>query len=234
MRDVLQSGVSGIVICVLPNVGGFAVFSPRLDSIGNSVRGSLFAKELVQRFTFHMFDSLSAPGSCKLDPRFSCDFTAQRATQRLRWAVCVGDAGAVAFSDFLAEVCVRVAMVDGTVDEAELRMVDDVYARVMGVELDAGRREEICRSVEESGAGSGDSALRALTERAQKARKGLTDGQKDLTVESAFAVACADGDIDIAEHELLKSLAAALGVSAGILELHVCKWQKSHRPSVSA
>lgn len=59
------SDVSPRVFYVLPYVSGFAVFSTRLDLIGNSVRGLLFAKELVDRFTFHMFDFLSAPGNCK-------------------------------------------------------------------------------------------------------------------------------------------------------------------------
>jgi glutaminase len=33
-----KSGVSGIVISIVPDVLGLATFSPRLDSFGNSVR----------------------------------------------------------------------------------------------------------------------------------------------------------------------------------------------------
>ena len=33
-----KSGVSGVVITVVPNVMGIATFSPRLNSFGNSVR----------------------------------------------------------------------------------------------------------------------------------------------------------------------------------------------------
>ena len=33
-----KSGVSGVVITVVPDVMGIATFSPRLDSFGNSVR----------------------------------------------------------------------------------------------------------------------------------------------------------------------------------------------------
>ena len=36
-----KSGVSGVVITVVPNVMGIATFSPRLDSFGNSVRQSV-------------------------------------------------------------------------------------------------------------------------------------------------------------------------------------------------
>ena len=38
-----KSGVSGIVISVVPNVIGLAAFSPRLDSFGNSVRSAWLA-----------------------------------------------------------------------------------------------------------------------------------------------------------------------------------------------
>ena len=39
-----KSGVSGALILVIPNVMGIGVWSPALDSVGNSVRGIQFAK----------------------------------------------------------------------------------------------------------------------------------------------------------------------------------------------
>ena len=68
-----KSGVSGIVLVVVPNVVGFAAWSPPLDSIGrsdvkgvfnggllgNSARGVMFAEELVKIYNFHTFDSVS-------------------------------------------------------------------------------------------------------------------------------------------------------------------------------
>ena len=52
-----KSGVSGIVLVVVPGVVGFALWSPPLDAIGNSVRGVMFAEELVKIYDFHTFKS---------------------------------------------------------------------------------------------------------------------------------------------------------------------------------
>lgn len=46
-----KSGVSGVIMVVIPNIGGIAMWSPLLDRYGNSVRGVKFTKELVKRYT---------------------------------------------------------------------------------------------------------------------------------------------------------------------------------------
>eukprot|EP00008_Paramoeba_atlantica_P014749 CAMPEP_0201475796 /NCGR_PEP_ID=MMETSP0151_2-20130828/1157_1 /ASSEMBLY_ACC=CAM_ASM_000257 /TAXON_ID=200890 /ORGANISM="Paramoeba atlantica, Strain 621/1 / CCAP 1560/9" /LENGTH=511 /DNA_ID=CAMNT_0047855991 /DNA_START=92 /DNA_END=1627 /DNA_ORIENTATION=- len=53
-----KSGVSGVVFLVVPDVFGIAVWSPRLDSFGNSVRGVEFCTRLTEKYPFHMFDSV--------------------------------------------------------------------------------------------------------------------------------------------------------------------------------
>lgn len=52
-----KSGVSGLIILVVPGVCGVATWSPRLDEIGNSARGIAFCREFADRFGFHIFDS---------------------------------------------------------------------------------------------------------------------------------------------------------------------------------
>ena len=52
-----KSGVSGGIIAVVPNQIGIAVFSPPLDSRGNSVRGVKVCEELSQHFGLHLLDS---------------------------------------------------------------------------------------------------------------------------------------------------------------------------------
>ena len=64
-----KSGVSGKVLVVVPNVVGFAVWSPALDVIGNSVRGVMFAEEMVKIYNFHTFESVGDHISEKKNPK---------------------------------------------------------------------------------------------------------------------------------------------------------------------
>jgi glutaminase len=53
-----KSGVAGSIIAVVPNQLGIAVYSPRLDERGNSVRGIRVCQDLSQEFGMHMFDAM--------------------------------------------------------------------------------------------------------------------------------------------------------------------------------
>ena len=75
---------------VIPNVMGISVWSPRLDELGNSVRGIDFCKELVKRFNFHVFDSLIQHTN-KNDPRFKRNEEHVYGVDSLCWAASQGD-----------------------------------------------------------------------------------------------------------------------------------------------
>ena len=49
-----KSGVGGGIVGALPDVGGIAVFSPRLDQHGNSVHGIKVFEHLSERFDMHL------------------------------------------------------------------------------------------------------------------------------------------------------------------------------------
>ncbi len=84
-----KSGVSGIVLAVIPNVMGIAVWSPRIDEHGNSVRGVEFLQRLIDTFNFHNYDSLVE--STKVDPRRRRQAKESNATYSAIQAASCGD-----------------------------------------------------------------------------------------------------------------------------------------------
>ncbi len=52
-----KSGVSGGIVAVVPGQFGIGVFSPRIDSRGNSARGVAVCRELSQRYGLHVFEA---------------------------------------------------------------------------------------------------------------------------------------------------------------------------------
>lgn len=52
-----KSGVSGGIIAVIPGQIGIAVYSPRLDAHGNSVRGVEVCKRISEEFGLHVFNT---------------------------------------------------------------------------------------------------------------------------------------------------------------------------------
>ena len=53
-----KSGVSGIIMTIIPGIMGIATFSPKLDSIGNSAKGLDFFKEFTKIYSFHIYDNI--------------------------------------------------------------------------------------------------------------------------------------------------------------------------------
>lgn len=50
-----KSGVSGAIFAVVPGVCGISCYSPRIDSKGHSLRGSLAIQEISEKFKFNIF-----------------------------------------------------------------------------------------------------------------------------------------------------------------------------------
>ena len=65
-----KSGVGGGIVAVLPGQFGLAVFSPRLDDRGNSVRGIAVCKKISADFGLHMFHTGRASASTVIHARY--------------------------------------------------------------------------------------------------------------------------------------------------------------------
>jgi glutaminase len=76
-----KSGVSGCIWACIPDVMGIAIYSPRLDDHGNSVRGIEFYKRLVEKFRWNLFDILYA----KLDVREIQHYATQNVPTSPSW-----------------------------------------------------------------------------------------------------------------------------------------------------
>lgn len=58
-----KSGVGGGIVAAQPAQFGIGVYSPRLDSFGNSIRGAAVLTTLSREFDLHVFDHPDAPRS---------------------------------------------------------------------------------------------------------------------------------------------------------------------------
>jgi len=65
-----KSGVGGGIVAVLPGQFGLAVFSPRLDERGNSVRGIAVCKKISADFGLHMFHTGRASAKSVIHARY--------------------------------------------------------------------------------------------------------------------------------------------------------------------
>ncbi len=90
-----KSGGSGILMLVVPNVMGVALWSPPLDANGNSVRGVQFCQELVSLYSFHRFDNVGAQSNHKVDPTFKKYESASQLVIQILLAAASGDTRAL-------------------------------------------------------------------------------------------------------------------------------------------
>jgi glutaminase len=229
-----KSGVAGAVLVVVPNLMGFATFSPRLDDYGNSVRGVAFCRELVDRFTFHIYDNLSGGHTgCKRDPRASQHDRKERDLSELRWAVAYGDRYATKVRDLMLDCMIDVCLADGEIKEDEITTISTTYAEIMGQPTS---RQELERWIdsrrskndgrESPNEEQGEAAYSQLLAVLARERSSLDDNGREVILESAFRVACSDGSIEEEERVKLRAIARALGISEGVLELEIARFQR--------
>lgn len=85
-----SSGTSGAMMIVVPDVMGIAIWSPRIDENGNSLKGLDFSRKLIERFNFHAFDS-AIKNISKVDPRLKKNETKMKGVMAVTSAASIGD-----------------------------------------------------------------------------------------------------------------------------------------------
>ncbi len=226
-----KSGVAGALMVVVPNLMGFATFSPRLDDFGNSVRGVSFCRQLVDRFTFHLYDSLSGGRSgCKHDPRASQKNRKQSDMSVLRWAISYGDLYAVKVRDLILECMISISLADGDLEESEINTIRGIYADIMGSPPSYDEFWALAQAKIESLANTAtheqNTPFECLISTLEKELPVLDDNARELVLESAFRVACADGEVEEKEEKMLLAIAKTLDVNKRVLELEISLFKR--------
>ena len=133
-----KSGVSGALMVVVPNTMGICIWSPRLDTLGNSVRGLEFCKRLVERFNIHNYDNLVGSVGTKKDPRRRREDLRDEAVTSLCWAASQGDL--VGLQNLVARgIDLNVADYDGrtalhlAASEGQLQVVELLVAKHVAI-----------------------------------------------------------------------------------------------------
>ena len=214
-----KSGVSGGVIVVVPNVMGFATFSPRLDACGNSVRGVAFCHKLVDQFSFHMLDSLSGGKTgCKLDPRESQHHLKQRDLSDIRWALSYGDRYASKIYDLAVTSIVDMCLADGDIEDSELDVIENVLEEITGTKIKRVELLEIARTRQSTFLTGLDLPFDVMLKNLASQQEILDDRAREIIFESVFRVACADGEVELEEYDRLLRISQALGIHNAVVD----------------
>jgi len=88
-----KSGVGGGIVAVLPGQFGLAVFSPRLDAKGNSVRGIRVCEALSRDFGLHMLDSARMTASNTVRAVYTIAEVSSRFERRPEEAALISETG---------------------------------------------------------------------------------------------------------------------------------------------
>lgn len=213
-----KSGVSGALMVIVPNVFGFATFSPRLNANGNSVRGIEFCKKLVSLYRVHLFEPLrSGNTGAKIDPRRNGLKQENSRTSHIAWAVQVGDKYALLLREtFLFALCqTALASPNGL----SPNMQDLILGKLEAVfgQIDEKQFQDIVEAVTET-----PGELRHL--------KTLTDGvwikdsYRSIIMQAMFDIITVDGDVGEQEKSVAIRIAEILGIGREVVLLELNRY----------
>ncbi len=122
---------------------------------------------------------------------------------------------------------IDICLADGEIEEPEIAVISEIMEALLGSPVSDTELRTLAESRRAATASPGSShpfddlVKRLATEQAQ-----LDDNSRALILESAFRVACSDGEVEEQEYERLVKLADALGIYRGVLEMEIDQFQR--------
>jgi glutaminase len=221
-----KSGVSGAIMVIVPNVFGFATFSPRLNAKGNSVRGYEFCKRLVNCYRLHVFEPLrNGNTGAKIDPRHNGWKDERNRISHLAWAASVGDAYALQVRDIFLYALVQTAMASHEgLSKHKMNIIRDQYEQIFLVHLDEGLFNRIQETTKKHR--KDVQFWKDLTRDVQ-----ITDSMKRIIFRAMTELILVDGHMNVEERKVVVGVAALLGVHerVALLELDRKEHHVGHR-----
>ena len=217
-----KSGVSGVLMVIVPNLLGFATFSPRLNAKGNSVRGIEFFKKVVGSYRVHLFEPLrSGNTGAKVDPRKNGYKNERAATGHMAWAVAVGDKYAIRLRDiFLFALCRTAVNANGGLSERSIDMIRKKYAQVYQAQIDEDVLSNIVHAVRKNP--SDLKFLEALTKDVY-----VKDSWRSLVLLSMLDILTMDGFVEQHERSVAVRIAVLLGIDKDIALMELNRYLKN-------
>jgi glutaminase len=217
-----KSGVSGVLMVIVPNVFGFATLSPRLNEKGNSVRGIEFCKRLVGSYRVHLFEPLrSGNAGAKVDPRKNGWKNERSDISRMAWAVEVGDRYATRLRDiFLFALCQTAVASKEGLSERMVELIRENYEQVYQASVDHELFQEIVDAVRQHPA-----ELRFLGELTKDVH--VEDSMRSLIIMAMIDIIMIDGKVGELEESVAVRIAVLLGIDKGVALMELNRYGRN-------
>ena len=114
------------------------------------------------------------------------------------------------FHQAIKRMMVAMMIADGTIEDSELEVIQNVYQKLTGIDLPQEVLGEEIRQTKVEG--------RDVTNTLAEIAGNLNDAGKEMVVKAAFLVAIADGEIQDEEKELISQIGHSLQMSSAHLQ----------------